>query len=375
MSARDDTGDARTGISGAQVAPASAQVAPASAQVTLASAQPLPQRPRVAVVGATFGAQYARALQHPESPAKLACVVGAGGTRSQALAHECDVPLCTLDEVTDVDAAVVAVRSSLVGGAGDDIAAALLSRGIAVLQELPVHTRDLTASMRHARNGGTGFAVNPFYTHLEPVRRFIARAQELQRHAPVYQIVARTCGQTLHSTLHVLAEVCPGPPPRHPEVLCGTNGHLVRLDWSGIDVDVVIGARLDPKDPDNLAQPLMSYTLSHSDGELHLDHPHGPCRWLPRPHVIDGCSIAPDVPAAITLPPTHEPTARQVLAQLWPKAIHRALRDLLAAPKIPDQRTLAVLRLWETISAKLPPATPAHAEQPHDRTTLLAGIQ
>ncbi|MDO5084289.1 Gfo/Idh/MocA family oxidoreductase [Arachnia propionica] len=331
---------------------------------------------RVAVVGATFGAHYARALRHPAAPAELACIVGAGGRHSRDLADECGVPLRPLAEVTDVDAAVVAVRASVIGGAGDEIAATLLSRGIPVLQELPVHTRDLAESLRAARRGNAGFDVNPFYLHLDPMRRFIARGQELQRHSPAHRVVARSCGQTMHSTLFVLAELLQGPPPRQAEVFPGVEGHLARLDWAGTEVDLVIGARLDPADPDNLAQPLMSVTVSCGDGELHIDHPHGPTRWQPRIHMTGNLPPALTVPAAVVLPPEQEPSIQDALGRLWPSAIHRAISKLLTAPRaLPTQRTLGVLRLWETISAELPPPVPVTAEPPTDRIDLLAAIR
>lgn len=331
--------------------------------------------PRVAVVGATFGAHYARALRAPGSPAELACIVGAGGSRSSELAADMKVPLRTVAEIGEVDAAVVAVRSSLVGGAGDDITRELLSRGIAVLQELPVHSRDVAESLRAARRSGVGFAVNPFYPHLSPVRRFVARTAELQQHGTVHRVLARTCGQTLHATLFVLAEALQGPPPRSTEVLRGRGGHLVRMDWSGVEVDLVIAARLDPGDPDNLAQPLLACTVSAEDGELQLDHPHAPCRWFPRPHVRHGWPLRPDGPSAVVLPPTHEPTIGEALTELWPAAIARALKGVLAGPGVPDQRALAVLRLWESISAELPPPVPARAVPPVDRTSALAAIR
>ena len=332
--------------------------------------------PRVAVVGATFGAHYARALRHRTSPAELACIVGTGGSRSRELADECAVPLRRLSELTDVDAAVVAVRASVIGGPGDEIVAELLGRGITVLQELPTHTRDLAESLRAARRSGAGFDVNPFYLHLDPMRRFIARARSLLQHSPAHRLVARSCGQTMHSMLFALAEFLDGPPPRRAEVFPGTEGHLARLDWAGTEVDLVIGGRLDPSDPDNLAQPLMSFTLSCSDGELHIDHPHGATRWLPRVHTTGNRPPSESVPGAVVLPPEQEPTIQDALAELWPAGIHRAISKLLSRPStLPTQRTLAVVRLWETISAELPPAAPVTAEPPIDRIDLLSAIR
>ncbi|CAM4110392.1 Gfo/Idh/MocA family oxidoreductase [Helcobacillus massiliensis] len=331
--------------------------------------------PRVAVIGATFGAHYARALRTPSAPAELACIVGAGGRRSAALAADMDVPLRSIEEIGEVDAAVVAVRSALVGGAGDEITRQLLGRGIAVLQELPIHSRDVAESLREARRHGVGFAVNPFYPHLAPVRAFITRTAALQQHSTVHRVLARTCTQTLHATLFVLAQALQGPPPRSAEVFPGRTGHLVRMDWAGSEVDLLIASRLDPDDPDNLAQPLMAYTVSAEDGELQLDHPHASCRWLPRPHVCEGWPLHPDAPSSVVLPPTKEPTIGAALTELWPEAIARALERVLGTPTLPDQRTLAVLRLWESISAELPAPAPARALAPVDRTADLAAIR
>ena len=98
-------------------------------------------KPR-AVVGGGFGRNCARALAHPGSPVELAAIVGRGGPRSTALAQELGVPVWSSAELENqpLDLAVVAVRSAIIGGMGESISASLLSRGVAVIQELPIHS-------------------------------------------------------------------------------------------------------------------------------------------------------------------------------------------------------------------------------------------
>lgn len=149
----------------------------------------------------------------------------------------------------------------------------------------------------------------------------------------------------------------------------------MRLEWAEVDVNLVVSARLDPQDPDNLSQPLMAFTISHADGEMHLDHPHGVLRWLPRPHVVDGRPVREDDPTEVLLDTRPEPTHGQVIDEQWPPAIHRALVDLFEGTDVQLPRHLAVLRLWTSISAQLPPATPVRAEAPTCRVGLLKEVR
>ncbi len=317
-------------------------------------------RPLSIVIGAGFGEHYARALAGPSSPAELVAVVGQGGPRSASLARDLGVGLWSMDRLDaalarhPVDVAVVAVRSAVVGGPGDELAAALLDRGIPVLQELPIHTRSILESTRRASRSGTVLRPTAFYDRLAPVTRFAGMAAELTAHEHLDHVVLRTCRQTLHDALLVLSAVVTGPPPRAVEVTNhGGTAHAF-CDWAGVPVDILIENRLDPRDPDAFSQPLMSFILTTAAGELELGQVHGPTRWTPVIHRRQA-GRAPD--GSATTAHGEEPSVAEILSVLWPAAIRAAVVDLLdrARRGLPgiSQRELAVLSLWERLCAGL----------------------
>ncbi|WP_157879997.1 Gfo/Idh/MocA family oxidoreductase [Streptomyces natalensis] len=319
-------------------------------------------RPRAVVVGTTFGAHYARALAGPYSPVELVGVAGTGGQAGRHLAAELGVRyLAGTDEIESAGAglAVVAVRSAIVGGQGDEICRDLLGRGIPVLQELPVHSADVVRSARAAQRSGAAFAVTGFYEHLEPVRRFIAAARALDAVSPVTGVELRTSIQVLHASLGVLSRILTAPPGPdfavHPAA--ATAKSLVSTDWGGVAVDVLVRNGYDARTPDDDCQPLMGFVLGTPDGELSLAHVHGPTRWEPRLHEeAPGRLRHPEQRLSHLFGPDHW-TGDTVFPGLWAEGIARAVggfAEAVSAGRRPlGQRDLAALRHWEAVSARL----------------------
>lgn len=309
-------------------------------------------KPRAVVVGGGFGRNYARALAHPGSPVELAAIVGRGGPRSTALAQELGVPVWSSAELENqpLDLAVVAVRSAIIGGMGDSISASLLSRGVAVIQELPIHSTSVIELLRQARRGTTVFHPSAFYDRLATTRRFTSHAIDLRKRVGFENVLVRTCCQTLHDALLVLSGFMAGPPPRDARVT-NRRGHArVDLDWAGVPVDIQVGNRMDTRDPDAHSQPLMAFVVSTSEGELELGHVHGPTVFMPMaPSTTDG--LDPNAPVAVVH--GEELLTGQLLGKLWPEAIHSAVKELLAGKQSFGQRELATLKLWEKISPQL----------------------
>ena len=265
----------------------------------------------------------------------------------------------TSDELTSmlatrpVDAAVVAVRSSVVGGAGDELARGLLAAGVAVLQELPIHTREIVRSLHIARDTGTVFRPCPFYDVLAPVQHFIRRTAQVTADHPARHVLVRTCRQTLHDAMVVLSQVLPGAPPRRAEVLVGRGTALASTDWQGTPVDLAIENRLDEHNPDAMSQPLMSFVVSTDAGELELAHVHGSTSWMPMPGTGDENSAN----RLTGYREGTEPSFDTVTRRIWPAGMRAGVADLLdrRARGVAGmtQRELGVLYLWEDISARM----------------------
>jgi thiazolinyl imide reductase len=136
----------------------------------------------VVVCGTRFGQVYLSALARCRQRYRLGGVVARGSARSVALAEEYGVPLyrSVEDLPRDVDAACVAVSGSVGGGPGGRLVQELMERGVRVLQEHPLHPKELADCLR--RLGGTGGAVlddGSLMAALLPVLRSDHRLRDL----------------------------------------------------------------------------------------------------------------------------------------------------------------------------------------------------
>lgn len=324
--------------------------------------------PRALVVGSTFGRHYARALAAPDSQVRLAAVMGTGNPRGRALAEELGVPYVRDGDAVKVDLAVVAVRSAVVGGPGDEIARTLLDRGVAVLQELPVHSRELADSARAARRRKVSFGVNTFYEHLRPVRLLQAVTTSLRESGHELRSVdLRTSVQVLHCALHVVGSILNCAPSGQHAVhdLNGPGRLLVDSVWGAVPVTLLVHNRVDPADPNNNCQPLLDMVLTYDIGEVHLAAPHGPLRWTRRLHEHAGEFHLPEEPISSMIEGAGTGTA---IEDLWHDGIRHAVGRFAAGELTLGQRHLAIGRWWERLSAEMrlpvpvpvpPPAPPS----------------
>lgn len=356
------------------------------------------QRPRALVVGSTFGLQYARGLAHPDSPVELAGIIARGSDRSRALADTFGVPFYQLPDLTEpatslsaaglpeVELACVVVRSAVSGGPGDDIARFFLQSGTSVLQEHPVHPTSIVQHLHTARAAtpsdavaATGlahpvYAVNAFYPTLPTVQNLVRCVSTLRQQSRI--VAVEVCGSIhiFYALLAILAEMLPGLPrlilQREPLAQQGVNKQVVNLtlDWEGTPVDIRLYNRMAPVDPDNHSQPLFGCVVECEDGELVFDHVHGPVRWMPRSHYVDGAfTHSADTPSRMLVGedeftdavghPFCEFTGRQLMEEVWPRGVMNRVGALAAATCQQEafgQRDLALAKLWQEVAAEIP---------------------
>ncbi|ORT53489.1 Gfo/Idh/MocA family oxidoreductase [Frankia sp. KB5] len=362
-------------------------------------AQPTPSpRPlRVVVCGTNFGRLYAEAVRALPEEFTLAGVLSRGSAYSRAYADRLGVT--HLDAVEnlpdDVDLAVVAVGSTVSGGAGSELAGALLRRGVHVLQEHPVHPTELLAQTRLARTAGAQYQVNTHYHQVEPVRRFLAAAARLRAAEPVRFVDAATSVHVLLPLLDILARALGGVRPWSLEPTDGAavpgstppdaGGRGLRAlagQLGGAAVHLRVHNELDPHDRDNQALLWHRVALGTNAGVLTLADTHGPVLWNPRLHgrrdadrrlVLDSPAADSDYldqPSTATLPGTEPLRQRDVVGGLWPRAIRRALRafaariDAGADPLPAAQFDLSVARIWTHVTGRLGPPDAVRASEP-----------
>lgn len=342
------------------------------------------ERPPAVVCGTAFGRVYLAALRRPDSPYRLAGVLARGSARSVACAEHYGVPLYgDVEEVpSDIALACVVVGAGLVGGPGASLAERFLTRGVPVLQEHPLHPSELASCLRVARAHATVHHVDTLFVHVEPVRRFVGAVRRLRaRQRPVF--VEATCAyQVVQTLLEVLADalggtrvsgLAVGPPEPSPyRTVTGT--------FAGVPFALRVQHELDPRAPDNHAHLLHRITIGADGGQLTLVNTHGPVVWSPRAHMPadlasavrlgDSPAAHLDLPSASVLGPAEAPSYREVLADLWPAGILRAvsaLRDDVArgdGGRAHGQRQLALGRAARDVNDLLGPVRLVHRPDP-----------
>ncbi|MEU6476626.1 Gfo/Idh/MocA family oxidoreductase [Streptomyces sp. NPDC047017] len=310
------------------------------------------RRPRVVVAGTKFGRVYLAGTARPDSPYELAGVLARGSERSARIARHYGVPLFTDPEQVpkDVEACCVVVGAGINGGPGARLAGQLMARGHHVLQEHPLHARELADCLRAAREHRVVYRLNSHYVHVEPVRRFIAAARRLLAGQRLLHIDA-VCGfQVLYTLFDILGRALGGVRPwgfaqlgdLPPEVadLAGAPPVYRGLDGvlAGVPCTLRLQNDMDPADPDNHIHLFHRVTLHTEGGHLTLLNTHGPVLWSPRPYMPQDMratvrmeeSGAPcfGYPSAEPLGPAAGPDQRHILGELWPEATAAALRAL-----------------------------------------------
>ncbi|WKX17256.1 Gfo/Idh/MocA family oxidoreductase [Streptomyces sp. HUAS CX7] len=332
---------------------------------------------RVLVCGTNFGRFYAEAVRRRPGYT-LAGILSRGSAASRAYAESLGVPFHTdVGDLPDgIDAACVAVSSSISGGRGTELARALMDRGIHVLQEHPVHLTELTGNLTHARRRGVQYRLNTHYPHVAPVRAFVDAARRLvARQRPLF-VDAATPVHVMHPLVDILgratgtlrpwrfADPAPLPAGIGPQPFRSLHGV-----FAGVPLTLRVHHQLDPSDRDNHALHWHRISLGTEGGVLTLADTHGPVLWSPRLHigrdadrrfVLDGAGTG-RLGLGTTAVIGNTGTFRTVFSDLWPEAIGTALDGLREAVAEggdalrAGQYDLAVCRIWTDLAARLGP--------------------
>ncbi|MFJ4152715.1 Gfo/Idh/MocA family oxidoreductase [Streptomyces galbus] len=332
---------------------------------------------RVLVCGTNFGRFYAEAVRRRPGYT-LVGILSRGSQASRKYAERLGVPFYTAadDLPDDIDAACVAVSSSISGGQGTDLARTLMDRGIHVLQEHPVHLTELTDNLKHARRLGVQYRLNTHYPHVAPVRSFIKAARRLvARQRPLF-LDAATPIHLMHPMVDILgqtmgtlrpwrfADPAPLPTGIGPQPFRSLHGV-----FAGTPLTLRVHHQLDPSDRDNHALHWHRIALGTEGGVLTLADTHGPVLWSPRLHigrdadrrfVLDGPGSG-HLELGSTTVVGSTGSFRTVFSDLWPEAIGSALdalRDAVAQGQDAlraGQYELAVCRIWADLAARLGP--------------------
>ncbi|MFG2157063.1 Gfo/Idh/MocA family oxidoreductase [Streptomyces olivaceus] len=332
---------------------------------------------RVLVCGTNFGRFYAEAARRRPGHA-LAGILSRGSAASREHARSLGVPHYTDvgDLPEDIDAACVAVSSSISGGQGTELARALMDRGIHVLQEHPVHLTELTQNLTHARRRGVQYRLNTHYPHVAPVRAFVDAARRLvARQRPLF-VDAATPVHLMHPLVDILGQALGtlrpwrfADPAPLPDAIGPQPFRSLQGVFAGVPLTLRVHHQLDPSDRDNHALHWHRISLGTEGGVLTLADTHGPVLWSPRLHigrdadrrfVLDGPGTG-RLGLATTSVVGDTVAFRTVFSDLWPEAVGSALDGLREAAEQggdalrAGQYDLAVCRIWTDLAARLGP--------------------
>ena len=326
------------------------------------------------VFGATFGRLYVDALQHGSAGYRLVGLGGQGGRRTLDLARHAGVVSFTCDEPLPADTrlACVVVRSGLLGGRGSEIVERCLRGGIDVVQEHPVHQRELASHVRLARQHGARYYLNTLYDHLPAVVEFVRMSRALQAEGGALHLELWSSYQVAFAGVDLVSHLASvaaleldQTPPAMPEVTAArADGPLFRRLSGRLGSSMTFGVRvdmsLDPSDPDEHPHLLLRAELVCGTGTLMLADVHGPVLWIPRPRVPAvrraSADHRRDRPACLF--PAHEGGFDEAVRSLWPRAIASLLQQVRNehggnAWLVRAQRHLDVCGAWSQLSGAL----------------------
>lgn len=328
---------------------------------------------RAIVCGTTFGIFYLEALRRLEDKFEIAGILANGSERSKKCALNYHTTLYTniSDIPKDIDLACVVIRTRALGGKGTEIASYFLNHGVHVIQEQPIHPKDLEECYRAAIKNGVYFQTGDVYPHLAEVNKFIQCARKLNEvhKAPLY--INLSCApQVSYPAMDILMKSLPdirlwnftqnvkaGP----FRILTGTLNQ--------VPICLEIHNEVFPSDPDNNMHLLHHIEFIYESGRLNLQDTFGPVIWNPRLNIptqlYDRGCLTGDVPDYMyenisnILGQYHPSSFKDIITNIWPKAVKKDL--LMTLEGIYDrqlfkgkaQRELICSRQWNEMTKVL----------------------
>lgn len=245
-------------------------------------------RKKVVVCGSSFGQMYIQALQSLPDEFVLVGLYGKGSDRSKKCAETYHIPLYTdFNEIPQVDIACVIVSATTIGGCGTDMALQFLNKGVSVIQEQPIHPKDLTQCYKAAQKNKTYFLTSDLYTELPEVSRFIRIAKALNKKEPPLYIKGAFAPQVAYPTFDILSQALPSLYSLRIENTIENLGpfDIATGKIGNIPFAFEYNNRVFAEDRDNYSQLLHNFAFVYESGRLILEDTFGPVLWKPRMHM------------------------------------------------------------------------------------------
>lgn len=209
---------------------------------------------RVIVCGSTFGQYYIRALQTVPDEFEVVGLLANGSNRSKLCADFYHVPLYTqIEDIPEVDIACVVIRSRAVGGSGTDIAEYFLNKKVHVIQEQPIHPKDMEVCYRAAKKNHVLFQMGDLYPNLIEVKNFIKCARYLNKKENPLYLRASFSPQVSYPAIDIISRIVPSIHTWKIKSITKELGpfDILMGEIGKTPIFIEYHNQVDPRDPDN----------------------------------------------------------------------------------------------------------------------------
>lgn len=243
---------------------------------------------KVIVCGTSFGQFYIEAIKKCSEKFVLAGILAKGSERSKICASFYEVPLySSIDELpSDIDVACVVLRSGVMGGVGTDLSKDLLNNGINVIQEQPVHQRDVIECLKLARQKNLVYTVGNLYMHLPAIKCFLESSKNVFKEQNPLYVDASFATQVSYPMIQILVKLLSENRPVVIENVNRISAFSVITGKMGKTPFIFkVHNEINPNDPDNYLHFLHRMTVGTKGGSLILEDTNGSVLWMSRLNV------------------------------------------------------------------------------------------
>jgi thiazolinyl imide reductase len=343
----------------------------------------------VVVCGTKYGQAYLSAFISENPQFRLVGILAKGSTRSQQHAKELGVPLYTkVDEIpSDTDIACVAVRSTIMGGEGTNLALQIMKRGIHVIQEHPVHPGDIRKCLKQAKDSGVCYHINSHFVNVEPVRIFIDYIKRVREHENLLFIDATTA--LLYSLIDILGRALGSLRPYGFGRSAEWESSLADINKNdvlpfrclqgivaGIPITLKYQNYYDSTDSDKHLLVMHRICIGMVSGNVTLLNTHGPVIWSKAHHAPEykeqgDVAVSPlsdrkrffaahhNVPTTVSFSGDKSFSISEIELKYWPDGICFALNqmreEILTGSTCPGQSAdyiLDVSEMWMEVARR-----------------------
>lgn len=326
---------------------------------------------RVVVCGTNFGRIYIEGVKR-NSNCKLVGILSRGSLQSKKCAVDNKVTLYTdvaqLDS-KEIDIVCIAVKSSITGGKGTEIALECLKRGINVIQEQPVHYKDAQKCYKKALEHHCHYYINSFYSEISAGKLMIEYSNKLMYKTAPILIEAECSVQVLYPLLDIIGNMIGTATSYKMDKLESKNKvfDIIEGEIGKIPLILKIENRMVPEDPDNYALMFHRIIFFTGSGQLVMDNSIGIVFWEPRYFIekknetlnFEGNNIySKQKIVEILNEDSLQDTYKDIYYNLWPQGISDTIDKFIGLIEEGTirkniQYQLNICKLWEDIGKSL----------------------